>query len=744
MVCNFSKSTLQVAALDRVYVQLQDRDLIQRFMEMTQALNDACPGLPLYTPSLGEFVAAMFTDNTWYRGLVEQKIDEQTFKVLFVDYGNTDAVKVENIRRLDEKFASCPMMTVRCQLKGSEGMEATDLLDDVKLLENTMFSLKAVSVNQGFYSVELYLEGEEGRCVNSILNLKGYETAVAAHAATDTTDTSTRAQVVTDTTAQQAQASIALLPSIPDGKMPLEGTLVRSAVVHIEGLDSFFIQVDNTETNDALMAVLKAVNQACEEDSVVYRPRSGECVSARFTDDGVTAWYRARVVDLGTRDGAPMVKVFILDYGNTDWVGAADIRALGADMRATPALAIHCKLLHATGTESPEMVQDFQSTKSKLMDVRVVEQLADRYLVDMFISDEAGNKHSISEFMFPDAQAVAPVTNGIPASSSQSQETIPKAVEEISASAAVASPVANTNLPAVTSPTNAALQIEEFQVTVGQAVGVAAFWIDSIHSFYVQLADERVQQEFNAMLTSLTAQCEGDSTPYCPTVGQLVAAHFKDSQTEMWCRARVLEVMAGELFRVFFLDYGNTDNVSANAIRNVDDKIFLSQKRMAIHCGLVGTGEQTEAMLARLKEHLYIELVMTVVSEEAGKYSAILETSEGQNINTLIGLTLDSSSQPSQPSPTEIVDSLPKQVTPNRDVLPKKVASPPRGERKTFFSQTLAKVRPQSKEVKVIISSVVRPNLFHCQEFVGAEREYTFFVSIVYNNRIHFYYQLVI
>ncbi len=69
-----------------------------------------------YTPTVMEVCAARFMKE-WYRARVDRIHLDGTFAVTYVDYGNSEDVKVSEIRKLDRKFVDIPMQVHKCQIK---------------------------------------------------------------------------------------------------------------------------------------------------------------------------------------------------------------------------------------------------------------------------------------------------------------------------------------------------------------------------------------------------------------------------------------------------------------------------------------------------------------------------------------------------------------------------------------------------------------------------------------------------
>ncbi|KXJ84112.1 hypothetical protein RP20_CCG020736 [Aedes albopictus] len=67
-------------------------------------------------PQISQRVFAKYVDKRWYRGKVIQCFDERSVQVFFVDYGNSETVRMEEIYQWDETFSYLPYQAVLCKL----------------------------------------------------------------------------------------------------------------------------------------------------------------------------------------------------------------------------------------------------------------------------------------------------------------------------------------------------------------------------------------------------------------------------------------------------------------------------------------------------------------------------------------------------------------------------------------------------------------------------------------------------
>ncbi|XP_057371402.1 tudor domain-containing protein 7A-like isoform X2 [Daphnia carinata] len=66
---------------------------------------------------IGQLVAAMYTDNLWYRARIVG-CHEDMFQVFYVDYGSKNLVKIERLRHLHLRFTKLPLQAFRGRIFG--------------------------------------------------------------------------------------------------------------------------------------------------------------------------------------------------------------------------------------------------------------------------------------------------------------------------------------------------------------------------------------------------------------------------------------------------------------------------------------------------------------------------------------------------------------------------------------------------------------------------------------------------
>lgn len=73
----------------------------------------------IFEPELGMPVAALYTDDVWYRGeIVDILPDTLECVIMFVDYGNLCSLPIEKLRYLRPEYLDHYVPTMRCRLFG--------------------------------------------------------------------------------------------------------------------------------------------------------------------------------------------------------------------------------------------------------------------------------------------------------------------------------------------------------------------------------------------------------------------------------------------------------------------------------------------------------------------------------------------------------------------------------------------------------------------------------------------------
>ena len=660
--------------------------------------------------SVGELVVSRFTGDTdWYRAEV-QALHPDSALVLYIDYRNSDTIPFTMLRKAESFCMDVPSQGIPCTLNNIVAPDTGDWPPAVAsiMAELAQTPLKGLvkQIQDNVASVELFTlqDVSVNEMINTLLLKTTPSKSTGGQAEADAVEIGKKVVPVHVNEMGEAPATppTVTLPVIEERTLPTDGTQVSSLIVYIESLASFFIQTNSEEFQKELLAIQTGVNQVVGDDMTVHTPVVDEYVAARYTEADFTMWYRAKVLAIADNK----VQVFIIDYGNTDWISAEEIRKLDPIFFELPSLAVRCKLNGATGDEDEDLKADFGVVKNEVVNVKVLSTLVDRYVVDLSFPKAANvTISSVLGLIVDDTSD----TNAPP---KEEEQNVRNETEETKSPIAAAPREPETEQLYTGIVMKGFRDIESVPLQLDTLVSAAMFWVENIYSFYVQLADEQLQLKFHEIMSEFTKVFES-APEYKADVGEIVGAYYFDGDQALWYRGKVLALQDNKCQLLFF-DYGNTDFVEMKNIRAIEER-FLCHPAMAIKCGLTGQEQQTDTMLQELMKLLTIEVKIKAVACKDGIYEVEMLTLDGVDVNEQLGLKSKDTSLMPQTQTTDIKDHLPK-ASPPGNPLPQ-VRAPPRREKQSYFTQTLTRSRPETKDLQVVITAIVRPNLFHCQVF---------------------------
>ena len=234
-------------------------------------------------------------DGSWYRGTVLETRQGEA-RLLFVDYGNEEWVKNENIKEIPKDIQTLPLQAVQCCLAYSQPATGTWTDQEKELFKgrcaDKTFSLQVVSSNSESFSVVLK-DKSTGENVNDLFGKSVEEEKRPAKSSS------------------QATASFQELTVTKETKYEALGTFVKP---------TGHISCQLVKYEGPLGSLMDDISIYCDGISKkVSNPVVGQACLALFPEDD--SWYRGKIVKVG---GAITVK--FVDFGNEADVPLDDIR----------------------------------------------------------------------------------------------------------------------------------------------------------------------------------------------------------------------------------------------------------------------------------------------------------------------------------------------------------------------------------------------------------------------------------
>ena len=280
-------------------------------------------------------------------------------------------------------------------------------------------------------------------------------------------------------------------------------------------------------------------------------------------------WYRAQVVDVKRKKG--LVKVFYIDFGNTETVDLKFCRFLKPEFRKDPALAIHCRPLNE-GLEA-DTLEMFELSTHEVECEFVA--LHENEIMDVRLYDNGallGGDSSVASPQRPskveDKVEETPVLDKTEVKTKESpiNKTVILSLELMSEREAFLSSLVG----------------REAKVIISNA-------IDS-KSIYCQLLENKTEI-IDPLIEDMNDVYNNKSEQFEPLTDSLINL-FKDNQSliavycdleNRWMRAILLNVCEEEMVEVFYVDFGTKEKLHRSNCRELCD-IYFGEIGQAIHC----------------------------------------------------------------------------------------------------------------------------------------------------------------
>ncbi|XP_041875297.1 tudor domain-containing protein 1 isoform X5 [Corvus kubaryi] len=338
------------------------------------------------------------------------------------------------------------------------------------------------------------------------------------------------------------------------------GDEFSGVVSHIQNPETFFCQRMQSARQLAELEV--SLNEYCEQfpSSPSFHPAAGNACCAQFTEDNL--WYRAAVRAYASED---TVLVDYMDYGNSDSLPLARLRPIIPSLMDLPAQAIRCSLAGVKpplGTWTSEGISYMKKlVKDKVLSVKVVDKESSRSVVEL-TDASVTPVVNISSLLVKEGCAAEELRMALPAARVSDVE---QANED----------TANKRM------------CQWVKLTLNQMLSVIVCTVYNPGEFYCQISNSHELLALNSLNKSLSEYCQ--KTPpdvFEPKNGDPCCAFY--SEDGNWYRAVVQNVTSNGTVQVSFVDYGNTEEVPLDNIRQISSS-FLELPFQAIKCWLSAT-----------------------------------------------------------------------------------------------------------------------------------------------------------
>ncbi|KAI5623300.1 tudor domain-containing protein 1, partial [Silurus asotus] len=559
-------SIVEMRTPGKFFIQIQSVEMSETLNNISLSLQKAYSGSPasVYKPEIGELCAVKFSfDQNWYRGVIESvDLVHHTAKVCYIDFGNEEDVKFDQIQALSTKIDVAPPCALQCCIAGVTALssswtgECCIALRQLVAGKILTFTVMDVLKDSTVFAVDAPLS-TLGKNLGTFLIEQGYAVE----------NTSTKPHVKQDVDSLMT-ASFENFKRLSDGKnenteaQPPEpmsqgvGDTFTAIVTHLQSPLEIICQ--KLENASVIQQLQKNLREHCTKSqaSENFRPAPGTVCCSLFSEDN--QWYRAKVLAYSSED---RVCVGYIDFGNSEEVLLNQLRPISVELLALATQAIPCSLSGIKPT-SEEWSDEAIVTLKKLVCNRFlrVEILGERdgtALVSM-VDESSDPQTNVAELL---------VATGLAAT-----ENVETNKEQAVKNPDSYSPVDKLEWSCVKLSTD------------GQKVVLIVSVLENPGSFYCYKYNALDIKTLADLSTALTKHCEADRTPFTPAVGEPCCALFSDGS---WYRVIVQSLEGDGTANVYFADYGNVCKVQAAHLRAIKPN-FLKYPFQAICCWLAG------------------------------------------------------------------------------------------------------------------------------------------------------------
>lgn len=457
---------------------------------------------------------AVFEDGAWYRGRIKQ-ISANACDIFFVDYGNTDTVEKSKIKKLQSDLFRWPSQAIRCKsfnISPKSGKWSDDEINAFlnMTLEKSFVAQFVECDKSGVYAVNLV---SIGKLQHDIFNKEFVDLGYGR------LEDSKKCLVL-----NSHAASNNLTFNLPHVEI---GSSEPVEVVYGLNPGEIFCQLKSysKDFKQMMIDLQDYYNKVSEAESLIDRPHQGMICAAQFFLD--SAWYRGEIKKVE----ANKIVVFYVDYGNSETVDRKKVRCIIQDFTILPVQAIKCRI---QGVKPPGKSWKVHNNLGKYFEgdaiCKFISKEDDFYLVDIKC-----NQKKVAESLISDGIAVCDFPESVSAVSNK------------------------TNLQ----PLSSKLPDRENPFVQGQLIPVTVSYIESPMKFWCQLVDEA--EILDDLMVNIETQVS--NLPVVDGVLRVgmycIAQYYED---EAWYRAQVKSCQPGNVYEVFFVDFGNSENVPVSQV----------------------------------------------------------------------------------------------------------------------------------------------------------------------------------
>ncbi|XP_051880308.1 tudor domain-containing protein 15-like isoform X2 [Pristis pectinata] len=320
-------------------LEAMTEDMHDYYENKEKELNDE------HVDNSGALCAAKGKDGKWYRGVVKQLLTSGQVEVWLMDYGSIAVVFPHHIKKLMPVFFMIPMMSFPCALTGLAKQTEHWISLQLKIFKQSLFEeglnirIDSYSCTEHLYYVTLCnLQNVKIHQMPELLsgvNLK-IESVPEEKANKDTN----RQLGKFSGTKMRATGKLAHNPmcySLRSAEMKINASYI-GFVEYVINPSDFWIRTSeyNHEFECLMNSIADHYSKIGISEELIQKPAPGLFCCARYSRD--LHYYRAVITDVFDS----YLRVFFVDFGNTEIVDFTAVKSLPPQYTHLPSLAMNC------------------------------------------------------------------------------------------------------------------------------------------------------------------------------------------------------------------------------------------------------------------------------------------------------------------------------------------------------------------------------------------------------------------
>lgn len=283
-------------------------------------------------------------DLKWYRARIIE-VSEERFKVVYIDFGNSEYVPRNRIRELPKNCLNIPVLAYRCSLRNcfprneNGEWEPNAVAFMAEVIEDDFVSMIVFDETPRGYVVDLYRV--TGNSIISIQDALIFQEYAAFEKAADIS-------------LENVIQFKPMLMSLPKQNIQ-QGDILEVHVSHVSSPHYFYVQ--NLSSAKRLIKMTEELQRAYnirnKAKNSIYDPKKGMYIAARYSKD--LKWYRGEILDCL---GGKIIRVFFIDFGNEEEVSWENVKLLQSKFCSLSPQAIKCVLADVLPCDDQEEWND--------------------------------------------------------------------------------------------------------------------------------------------------------------------------------------------------------------------------------------------------------------------------------------------------------------------------------------------------------------------------------------------------